>query len=241
MLPKPDRRPGLEAGQYRKPSMFFSAYANTGVPVEAAKFISYFINDPAATEVLGVERGVPESAAVREALLNTLDELGRAQIEFIEGLGRPRRAAAAAAAGRRRRDRLRAQADQRGGRLRQPARGRRRDAGLRGHRDPGPGLSRWPRRTLQLRPLRAGAAGAARSGWLARAWAANGAGYLFLLPWLIGFFVLTLGPIADLALSLLHQLRPADAAALGRARELPAHLHRRREVLARRCGSRCSS
>jgi len=39
-----------------------------------------------------------------------------------------------------------------------------------------------------------GAAGAARPGRLARAWAANGAGYMFLLPWLIGFFVLTLGP-----------------------------------------------
>jgi multiple sugar transport system permease protein len=40
----------------------------------------------------------------------------------------------------------------------------------------------------------AGAAGAGRSGWLARAWAANGAGYMFLAPWLIGFLVLTLGP-----------------------------------------------
>jgi len=43
-------------------------------------------------------------------------------------------------------------------------------------------------------PASAGAAGAARSGWLARAWAANGAGYMFLAPWLIGFLVLTLGP-----------------------------------------------
>ena len=32
------------------------------------------------------------------------------------------------------------------------ARGRRRDARLRGHRDPGPGLSQWPRRTLHPRP-----------------------------------------------------------------------------------------
>jgi multiple sugar transport system substrate-binding protein len=87
MLPKPTGGPGSKPGQYRKPSMFFSAYANTGVPVEAARFVSYFVNDPAATEVLGVERGVPESVTVRETLSNTLDELGRAQIEFIEGLG----------------------------------------------------------------------------------------------------------------------------------------------------------
>jgi multiple sugar transport system substrate-binding protein len=87
MVPYPTGGADSKPGQYRKPSMFFSAYANTGVPVEAAKFVSYFINDPAATEVLGVERGVPESAAVREALSNTLDELGKAQIEFIENLG----------------------------------------------------------------------------------------------------------------------------------------------------------
>jgi multiple sugar transport system permease protein len=43
-------------------------------------------------------------------------------------------------------------------------------------------------------PATADAAGAARSGWLGRAWAANGAGYMFLLPWLIGFLVLTAGP-----------------------------------------------
>jgi ABC-type sugar transport systems, permease components len=31
-------------------------------------------------------------------------------------------------------------------------------------------------------------------GWLARAWTRNGAGYMFLLPWFIGFFGLTAGP-----------------------------------------------
>ncbi|HMR33631.1 MAG TPA: sugar ABC transporter permease [Geminicoccaceae bacterium] len=37
---------------------------------------------------------------------------------------------------------------------------------------------------------------------LARAWRRNGAGYMFLLPWLVGFFGLTLGPtLASLYLS----------------------------------------
>jgi multiple sugar transport system substrate-binding protein len=87
MLTKPTGGPGSKPGQYRKPSMFFSAYTKSGVPTDSAKFISYFVNDPAATEVLGVERGVPESAPVREALKKTLDELGRAQIEYVDGLG----------------------------------------------------------------------------------------------------------------------------------------------------------
>ena len=37
------------------------------------------------------------------------------------------------------------------------------------------------------------AAAPAHAG-LRRAWRRNGAGYLFLLPWLVGFFGLTLGP-----------------------------------------------
>ncbi|RVO35896.1 sugar ABC transporter permease, partial [Sinorhizobium meliloti] len=42
----------------------------------------------------------------------------------------------------------------------------------------------------------------AAQGRLARIWASHGAGYMFLLPWLIGFFGLTLGPaIASLYLS----------------------------------------
>ena len=41
-----------------------------------------------------------------------------------------------------------------------------------------------------------------RMSGLARAWRRNGAGYLFLLPWLVGFFGLTLGPtLASLYLS----------------------------------------
>jgi multiple sugar transport system substrate-binding protein len=87
MIPYPTGGEGSQPGQYLKPSMFFSAYAKTGVPAEAAKFVNYFINDPAATEVLGVERGVPESAKVRDELKNTLDELSKAQIDFIETLG----------------------------------------------------------------------------------------------------------------------------------------------------------
>ncbi|WP_241239677.1 carbohydrate ABC transporter permease [Silicimonas algicola] len=47
-----------------------------------------------------------------------------------------------------------------------------------------------------------GRAAPSRQGWIARAWARNGAGYMFLLPWLIGFFGLTLGPtLASLYLS----------------------------------------
>lgn len=51
------------------------------------------------------------------------------------------------------------------------------------------------------RPARAVAPRRA-AGALGRAWKRNGAGYLFMLPWLVGFFGLTLGPtLASLYLS----------------------------------------
>jgi multiple sugar transport system permease protein len=62
--------------------------------------------------------------------------------------------------------------------------------------------------TSTIKPAPAAAPAASRRasglrGWMRRAWRRNGAGYLFLIPWLVGFFCLTLGPtLASLYLSL---------------------------------------
>ena len=93
-------------------------------PNEAGAFLNFFINDPAATKVLGVERGVPESAPIREMLAAELDEASRAADRVHRQPRRPRRPAAAAAAAGRRRDPVRAQAHQRGDRLRRGDAGR---------------------------------------------------------------------------------------------------------------------
>ncbi|WP_163263832.1 ABC transporter substrate-binding protein [Chelativorans alearense] len=79
--------PDAGGGHYRKPSMFFSVSAQCENPEAAAAYISFFVTDPAAAEILDVERGVPESSAVRESLAPKLDETGRAAVEFIGGLG----------------------------------------------------------------------------------------------------------------------------------------------------------
>lgn len=76
-----------KGGHYRKPSMFFSVSAQTKDPELAAKYVNFFVKDPEAAEILGVERGVPESAAVRGKLASTLDELGRAMLDYVSGLG----------------------------------------------------------------------------------------------------------------------------------------------------------
>ena len=84
-----------------------------------------------------------------------------------------------------------------------------------GASDPRARLIRRPSSAMTARSGSAGAARRARprsGAQLDR----NGPGYLFLLPWFIGFFGLTLGPMLTSLYLSLHQFRPADAAALGR-------------------------
>jgi multiple sugar transport system substrate-binding protein len=74
-------------GHYRKPSMFFSVGGSSAQQEAAAKFISFFVNDPAASLQLGVERGIPCSKAVRDALAPTLDEQSQVALNFVSNLG----------------------------------------------------------------------------------------------------------------------------------------------------------
>ncbi|HEY5820128.1 MAG TPA: extracellular solute-binding protein [Mesorhizobium sp.] len=76
-----------KGGHYRKPSMFFSVSGTSENKEAAARFISYFVNDQEAAKAIGIERGVPESKAVREALAPTLDDLGKAAVNYVANLG----------------------------------------------------------------------------------------------------------------------------------------------------------
>ncbi|MET0597224.1 MAG: carbohydrate ABC transporter substrate-binding protein, partial [Mesorhizobium sp.] len=50
---------------------------------KAAAFISFFVNDVEAGKILGVERGVPMSPKVREAILPNLNEVERATVDYV--------------------------------------------------------------------------------------------------------------------------------------------------------------
>jgi multiple sugar transport system substrate-binding protein len=80
-MPRPE---GANSANFLKPSMFFSIPSSCQNAEEAAKFINYFTNDLAANEVLGAERGVPISSAVRDHLRPTLDAVGQETFEFLE-------------------------------------------------------------------------------------------------------------------------------------------------------------
>lgn len=78
---------GVGGGHYRKPSMFFSIGGSSANKEAAAAYISYFVNDPEAGKVLGVERGIPCSAAVRDVVAPLLSEQDQIALNFVANLG----------------------------------------------------------------------------------------------------------------------------------------------------------
>src|SRR5690606_23084056 len=79
--------PGVGGGHYRKPSMFWSIGGSSANKEKAAEYLSFFINDPEAGKVLGVERGIPCVSAVREAVSPTLSEKDQIALNFVANLG----------------------------------------------------------------------------------------------------------------------------------------------------------
>ncbi|MBF0678987.1 MAG: carbohydrate ABC transporter substrate-binding protein [Devosia sp.] len=78
---------GVGGGHYRKPSQFWSIAGSSQNKEAAAEFLSYFINDTEAGKVLGVERGIPCSAKVRDAVAPTLSEQDQIALNFVANLG----------------------------------------------------------------------------------------------------------------------------------------------------------
>jgi multiple sugar transport system substrate-binding protein len=74
---------GAKPGQYLKPSMLFSVSARAKQPEAAVKVVDFYVRDVEAGKLLGVERGVPASAAVRTAIEPTLDALGQEMARYV--------------------------------------------------------------------------------------------------------------------------------------------------------------
>ncbi|HVE51235.1 MAG TPA: extracellular solute-binding protein [Casimicrobiaceae bacterium] len=74
---------GGTSGHYIKPAMMMSVSSKTKTPEEAARVINYMVTDPEGVKILGIERGVPCSAAARALLLPEADDLGKLQIDYV--------------------------------------------------------------------------------------------------------------------------------------------------------------
>nr|WP_295891000.1 extracellular solute-binding protein [uncultured Devosia sp.] len=87
MIGYPRIAAGVGGGHYRKPSMFFSVGGTSANKEAAADFLNFFISDPEAAKLLGVERGIPCIEATREIVAPTLDEQSQIALNFVANLG----------------------------------------------------------------------------------------------------------------------------------------------------------
>ncbi|WP_225773128.1 ABC transporter substrate-binding protein [Inquilinus sp. Marseille-Q2685] len=71
------------SGHYYRPALIWSIGATSKNGEAAAAFINFFVNDIEAGKILGVERGVPMSPKVREAILPQLNETERATVDYV--------------------------------------------------------------------------------------------------------------------------------------------------------------
>lgn len=78
-LPGPNGKQGL----YLKPTMLFSISKSSKQKTEAAKFMSWFINDLEANKLINGDRGIPISAAVKEGLKPTLTEADQKVYDYV--------------------------------------------------------------------------------------------------------------------------------------------------------------
>jgi multiple sugar transport system substrate-binding protein len=63
--------------------MLWSVSAQSKRQDDAVKLVDFFVADPEAGKVLGVERGVPPSSKVRSEISSVLGDLDRAQADYI--------------------------------------------------------------------------------------------------------------------------------------------------------------
>ena len=78
---------GSKGGHYRKPSMFWSIAGASKMQSEAAKYLSFFIDDIDANKILGVERGIPAAKHVSDAIAPTLNKQDQIALNFVSNLG----------------------------------------------------------------------------------------------------------------------------------------------------------
>ena len=73
-------------GTYFKPAMFYAVSAGSEHPEEAARFVDYMLNDPAAADLLLADLGLPANLEVREHIIDDLPEGDARMAEFMTGI-----------------------------------------------------------------------------------------------------------------------------------------------------------
>ncbi|WP_460660619.1 ABC transporter substrate-binding protein [Kribbella swartbergensis] len=75
-------------GSYYKGSMFWSISSRSKHQKEAAEFVNFLANNPAAGNILLAERGVPPNTEIRAAVTPKLQPADAASAKFIQDIGK---------------------------------------------------------------------------------------------------------------------------------------------------------
>ncbi|KFL29876.1 hypothetical protein JP75_18435 [Devosia riboflavina] len=86
LVPLPVLETDPKPGQYLKPSMLFSIGAGSDKVAQSVEYLNFLLTTPEATAIMGLERGVPVSAKVRDAIAPQLNDLDRAMLDYISSL-----------------------------------------------------------------------------------------------------------------------------------------------------------
>jgi multiple sugar transport system substrate-binding protein len=84
------RLPGLGSrlGMFLRPAMFFSIASASSEREEAGRFVTYFVFDREANQILAAERGVPVVESIRQVVTAASDEQTQAVFYYIDGISR---------------------------------------------------------------------------------------------------------------------------------------------------------
>lgn len=89
MVMIPTTEDATTPNSYLKPAMYWCVGADSDVKDAAIRFIDFFTNNEACYDIVGIERAVPISSAMREYVAPTLDEVSQEVVEFIDYVSQP--------------------------------------------------------------------------------------------------------------------------------------------------------
>ena len=82
----PSVGPGKPSGHFFRAALIWSIYKLSKNAKPSANVIDFYLNDPDAAKLLGVERGVPPSLKMREVILPTLSAAEKATVDYVDAL-----------------------------------------------------------------------------------------------------------------------------------------------------------
>ncbi len=86
MVMAPSGGPDAAPGQWAGPSQLLCIAPSASNKLEAARFINFMVKDPDAVNILGVERGVPPSASMRDAVVPSLTDVEARTVHFMSAV-----------------------------------------------------------------------------------------------------------------------------------------------------------